>query len=112
MFFYGQFKDGMMRNSKGVQTLLAEYERGALDRGMCFIAFSLVDLYELHGWRYLICGSELEDLQMECQRFWNSQTDGIRRGKWDIMRLDRQPFTVSDRDSYKPKEFTGCSLTI
>ena len=55
MFYYGQYKDGLMQNSKGVRTLLLNYEAGAIERGMVFIAFSLADLDELCGWRYFIC---------------------------------------------------------
>ena len=110
MFYYGQYKSDRVRNSRGIESCLSNYEKGAIERGMCFIAFSQTDLYELMGWRHFICGSEIESLQMECQRFWNNQTRCILRGKWEIRRLDHAQFMVSDMDAYRPREIISESL--
>lgn len=112
MFYYGQYKDGLMQNSKGVRTLLLNYEAGAIERGMSFIAFSLADLNELCGWRYFICGSELYTLLDECNRFWMSQVGFVPRGRWEINRLDRRNFTVNDCSGLRMRELNGNQLTF
>ena len=112
MFYYGQYKDGLMRNSKGVKTLLLNYEAGAIERGMVFIAFSLADITDLCGWKYFICGSELESLLDECNRFWMNHVGFVPRGRWEINRLDRKNFTVTDCSALRVRELNGNQLTF
>jgi hypothetical protein len=112
MFYYGQYKDGLMKNSKGVQTILLNYEAGAIERGMVFIAFSLADLDELCGWRYFICGSELYTLLDECNRFWMNHVGFVPRGRWEINRLDRKNFIMCDTSGLRVREINGDQLTF
>lgn len=112
MFYYGQYKNRIMRNSKGKETLLLNYEAGAINRGMNYIAFSLATLNELCGWRYFICGSELDSLLDECNIFWINRIGFIPRGRWEILRLDRRKFLVNDLNGLRYKELSGNQLTF
>jgi len=112
MFYYGQYREGLMRNSKGVETLLLNYEAGAIERGMVFIAYSQADLSELCGWKYFICGSELDSLLNECNRFWMNHVGFVPRGRWEINRLDRRNFIVNDYSGLRTRELNGNQLTF
>lgn len=110
MFYYGLYKDECMKNSKGKIILLSDYERGAIERGMEFIAFSRSDIPTLEGWRHLICGCDLEVLKDECRRSWRMKYGCT--GIWEVMRLDREDFVIINYASNPPKPINGNQLTF
>lgn len=113
MFYYGMYRDNVMRPIKSEKEMsLVKYEEGAIKRGMEFIAYSTTTVSDLNGWRFLICGKELESLLVECGLFWN-RTIGISpRGHWEIYRLDRQKFKVLVTKGRTLKESEGHQLSI
>ena len=72
MFFYGYYLDEQMKTHKGATGPLSEFEAGSLDRGMELIAFSLINLPSLKGWRHFVVGSSVEALICECNRSMDS----------------------------------------
>lgn len=111
MFFYGYYLDEQMKTHKGSTGPLSEFQEGALERGMELIAFSLIDLPSLQGWRYFVVGSSVEALICECNRVWTHATGGCR-GYWEMRRLDGHEFMVKDGSGRRGREMMGHQLTF
>lgn len=111
MFFYGFYLDEQMKTHKGSVGLLKDFREGALERGMELIAFSMIDLPSLHGWRHFVVGANVEALVCECNRVWTHATGGTR-GLWEMRRLDDHEFMVRDGSGRKSKEMMGSQLTF
>lgn len=111
MFYYGQYMDDRMKTRTGIEFPVSEFEAGAMKRGMSYIAFSQVNLPQLMGWRYYICGSDIETLMSECNRFWTMKTGSIR-GYWEMRRLDKKDLMLMDTSGRKPRECWGTQLTF
>ena len=110
MFYYGYYRDDRMKTRKGIEAALSDFEAGAIERGMSLIAFSQIDFPHLMGWRYFVCGNDVELLICECNRYWHHLSGGCR-GSWEMFRLDRKDFLVRDT-SGKKKDLMGSQLTF
>lgn len=106
LFYYGLYQADQFKSKTGEISPLSDYELGAIDRGMEFIALHRPRHEEtLDGWCYLICGESAESLMDECRRFWGCMSrerfgDVAYRRDWLLRRLDRADFSMIDYDKW------------
>jgi hypothetical protein len=112
MFFYGYHRKAIVRTPTGILRDLVDYEKGAINRGMTFIAFCTTTVEELGEWKYLVCGMDYSDLMAECNRLWRIKVGHLKRGRWTIMKLDRSEFTVTIYTGMRTKEVQETQLTF
>lgn len=112
MFFYGYYRNDKMKNSKGAEMPLEEFERVIAGRGAVFIAFCLYDPCNVNGWRHVIAGESVESLMDECQRFARLNIRAPMRCRWEMFRIDRKDFSIMEGTNAKEKELKGNQLTF